>query len=285
LKWFFPFSLIWLVALSSNSKGLTVTDELNRVIDATEPPKTIVSLSPHLTELLFDLGVGQKVVGTVSFSDYPPSAKAITRVGDASALNFERIILMQPDLVIAWRSGGSFQSVERLIGLGMKVYVNEISSPKDIAFSLEKLGVLVGQKNRGLELSSKFSKEIIEIEESRIDSHTPSVFFQLGNKDLFTFNEHHFLGSAIKVCGAQNVFFDAPSRVSQVSFESVVRKNPDLIVAYGKSSDAPTQSRKRWQGIGWGHKMRFVDSAELLLPTLRFTTGLRKLCSALDESK
>ena len=285
MKWFIPFSLICLVALSSISKGLTLTDDLDRLIDVTEPPKTIVSLSPHLTELLFDLGVGQKVVGTVSFSDYPPSARAITRVGDASALNFERIIQMQPDLVIAWLSGGSFQSVERLIGLGMKVYVNEISSPKDIAFSLEKLGVLVGQKNRGLELSSKFSKEIIEIEESRIDSHTPTVFFQLGNKDLFTFNEHHFLGNAIKVCGAQNVFFDAPSRVSQVSFESVVRKNPDLIVAYGKSSDAPTQSRKRWQGIGWGHKMRFVDSAELLLPTLRFTTGLRKLCSALDESK
>ena len=123
MKWFIPFSLIWLFALSSNSKGLTVTDDLNRLIDVTEPPKTIVSLSPHLTELLFDLGVGQKVVGTVSFSDYPPSAKAITRVGDASALNFERIIQMQPDLVIAWLSGGSFQSVERLIGLGMKVYV------------------------------------------------------------------------------------------------------------------------------------------------------------------
>ena len=93
------------------------------------------------------------------------------------------------------------------------------------------------------------------------------------------------MGSAIKVCGAKNVFFDAPTRVSQVSFESVVRKNPDLIVAYGKSSDAPTQSRKKWQGIGWGHKLRFVDATELLLPTLRFATGLRKLCSALDESK
>ena len=92
MKWFIPFSLIWLVALSTNSKGLTISDDLDRLIDVTEPPKTIVSLSPHLTELLFDLGVGQKVVGTVSFSDYPPSAKAITRVGDASALNFERII-------------------------------------------------------------------------------------------------------------------------------------------------------------------------------------------------
>ena len=285
MKWFIPFSLVWLIALSSNSKGLTLTDDLDRLIDVTEPPKTIVSLSPHLTELLFDLGVGQKVVGTVSFSDYPPSAKAITRVGDASALNFERIIQMQPDLVIAWLSGGSFQSVERLIGLGMKVYVNEISSPKDIALSLVKLGALVGQKNRGLELSSKFSKELIEIEESRIDSHTPSVFFQLGDKDLFTFNEQHFLGSAIKVCGAKNVFFDAPTRVSQVSFESVVRKNPDLIVAYGKSSDGLTQSRKKWQSIGWGHKLRFVDATELLLPTLRFVTGLRKLCSAIDDYK
>ena len=161
---------------------------------------------------------------------------------------------MQPDLVIAWRSGGSFQSVERLIGLGMKVYVNEISSPKDIAFSLEKLGVLVGQKT-WVRAFYKFSKEIIEIEESRIDSHTLQ-FFNSKQRSIY-FNEQHFLGSAIKVCSAQNVFL-MPLACLPSFFESVVRKNPDLIVA-GKSSDAPTQSRKSGS-IGWGHKMRFVDS-------------------------
>jgi iron complex transport system substrate-binding protein len=275
--------LLLFFALSSHSEALSLTDDLGRLIDVDEPPKTIVSLSPHLTELLFDLGVGHKVVGTVSFSDYPNSAKSITRIGDASALNLERIIKLEPDLVIAWFSGGSFQSVERLIGLGFKVYVNEISTPRDIASSVKKLGVLVGQQERGLKLAHKFSEKIIGIQESRTEIHAPSVFFQLGEEDLFTFSGQHFLGNAIEICGAKNVFSDAPMRVPQVSFESVLRKNPDLIIFSGKSSDTLTSSRKKWQEIGWSHKLRFVDTSELFLPSLRFVTGLEKLCSAIHE--
>ena len=153
MKWSISFCLFCSFALSSHSEGLSLTDDLGRLIDVDEPPKAIVSLWPHLTELLFDLGVGHTVVGTVDFSDYPNSAKSIPRIGDASALNLERIIQMKPDLVIAWLSGGSFQSVERLIGLGLKVYVNEIRTPRDIASSAEKLGVLVGKTKQGLELS------------------------------------------------------------------------------------------------------------------------------------
>ncbi len=284
MKWSFFFCLFWFFASSSHSEGPTVTDDLGRLIGVDEPPKSIVSLSPHLTELLFDLGVGHKVVGTVRFSDYPNAAKSIARIGDASALNLERIIQMQPDLVIAWLSGGSFQSVELLIGLGFKVYVNEISTQKDIASSIEKLGVLIGQKKRGLELSHKFSEKITGIKELRMDIPSPSVFFQLGEGDLFSFSKQHFLGNAIEICGARNIFSDEPTRVPRVSFESVVRKNPDLIILSGNSSDTLTKSRKKWQDIGWGHKLRFVDASELFLPSLRFATGLEKLCSALHES-
>ena len=283
MKCLISFCLFCFFSLSSHSEGLSLTDDSGRLIEIDEPPKTIVSLSPHLTELLFDLGVGQTVVGTVSFSDYPNSAKSIPRIGDASALNLERIIQMEPDLVIAWLSGGSFQSVELLIGLGLKVYVNEISSPRDIASSAEKLGVLVGQQKRGLELSHKFSEKIIGIQESRTEIHAPSVFFQLGEEDLFTFSGQHFLGNAIEICGAKNVFSDAPMRVPQVSFESVLRRNPDLIIFSGKSSDTLTSSTKKWQEIGWSHKLRFVDTSELFLPSLRFATGLEKLCSAIHE--
>ena len=152
--------LLLFFALSSHSEALSLTDDLGRLIDVDEPPKTIVSLSPHLTELLFDLGVGHKVVGTVSFSDYPNSAKSITRIGDASALNLERIIKLEPDLVIAWFSGGSFQSVERLIGLGFKVYVNEISTPRDIASSAEKTRLSGGPaETRVGALSQVFRKD------------------------------------------------------------------------------------------------------------------------------
>jgi iron complex transport system substrate-binding protein len=283
LKWSVSFCLFCFFALSFHSKGLSLTDDLGRLIDVDEPPKTIVSLSPHLTELLFDLDVGHRVVGTVSFSDYPNLAKSIPRIGDASTLNLERIIQMEPDLVIAWLSGGSFQSVELLIGLGLKVYVNEISTPRDIASSAEKLGVLVGQKKRGLELSYKFSEKIIGIQESRIEIRAPSVFFQLGEADLFTFSRRHFLGKAIEICGAKNVFSNAPERVPRVSFESVLKKNPDFIIFSGKSSDTLTASRKKWQEIGWSHKFRFVDTSELFLPSLRFVIGLEKLCSAIHE--
>ena len=284
MKWSNSFCLFcFFFALSPGSEGLSLKDDLGRLIDVDEPPKTVVSLSPHLTELLFDLGAGHTVVGTVDFSDYPNSAKSIPRIGDASALNLERIIQMKPDLVIAWLSGGSFQSVERLIGLGLKVYVNEIRTPRDIASSAEKLGVLVGQKKRGLELSFKFSEKIIGIQESSIEIRAPSVFFQLGEEDLFTFSGQHFLGKAIEICGAKNVFSNASMPVPQVSFESVLKKNPDLIIFSGKSSDTLTTARKKWQEIGWGHKLRFVDTSELFLPSLRFVTGLEKLCSAIHE--
>ena len=118
---------------SSVMATVNVIDDAGNMVSLSQPAKRIVSLAPHVTELLYAAGAGQLVVGTVEYSDYPPAAKNIPRVGSHNAFDLENILSLKPDLVMVWETGTVKQSVEKLRELGVPVYSSEPKKLADIA--------------------------------------------------------------------------------------------------------------------------------------------------------
>ena len=116
--------------------------------------------APHLTELLFSVGVGSRIVGTARFSDYPLAAQEIPVLGDAFAVSHESVVVLEPDLVVAWHSGVAGNVIKKLRDLKILVHVNEVTDLKSIGQSVRKLGRLVGEDELGVELDRRFVNQL-----------------------------------------------------------------------------------------------------------------------------
>lgn len=115
---------------------IRLTDDSGRSVTLARPAQRIISLTPHMTELLFAAGAGGRVVGTVEFSNYPPAAQRIVRIGDSAQLDLERIVALRPDLIVVWQYGNAQRQLDKLLRLGIPVYYNEPRRLADIARAL-----------------------------------------------------------------------------------------------------------------------------------------------------
>ncbi|MBE0621489.1 MAG: ABC transporter substrate-binding protein, partial [Burkholderiales bacterium] len=135
-----------MVALGSaaGAAEIRLTDDAGRSVSLKQPAQRIISLTPHMTELLFAAGAGAHVVGTVEYSNYPPEAQRIARIGDSAQLDLERIVALKPDLIVVWQYGNAQRQLDKLLRLGIPVYYNEPRRLPDIARAIEQLGRLAG---------------------------------------------------------------------------------------------------------------------------------------------
>lgn len=259
------------------------TDDLGRVIELEQPAARIVSLAPHLTEILFELGVGSKVKGTVRYSDYPAAAREIPRLGDAFSLSVESVIALQPDIVFAWYSGGANRALQRLEALGVVVYFNETPRLLDIGAGIRKIAYLVGADERGESLAQTFEQRVDSVKR-QISSASPRVFFQISDQNLYTVTDQHLIGQAITWCGGQNVFPDAAVPVPQVSLEAVLASKPDLIVMTRVPASPEPDWAARWRRYpGLEGQVRFIDPNLISRPGPRMQAGISQLCGFIAE--
>src|SRR3972149_4140998 len=138
--------LLAVLALAGSAAAAEVrlTDDAGRSVSVAHPARRIIRLAPHMTELLCAAGAGGQVVGTVEYSNYPPAAQRVARIGDSAQLDLERIVALKPDLVVVWRGGNAQRQLEKLLQLGIPVFYNEPRRLPDIARALEQLGRLAG---------------------------------------------------------------------------------------------------------------------------------------------
>ncbi|MGD8886427.1 MAG: helical backbone metal receptor, partial [Gammaproteobacteria bacterium] len=128
--------LLTLLMATAHAGTVAVTDDDGRQLTLPGPAKRIVSLAPHITELLFAAGAGDRIVGTVEYSDYPEPAKQIERIGNHSAIDMERLAALQPDLIIAWQSGNPKQALKKLEQMGYTLFYSEPRTIDDIASTM-----------------------------------------------------------------------------------------------------------------------------------------------------
>ena len=272
--------LCWSVTVFAD---ITVVDDSGTTVVLAEPAGKIVSLSPHLTELLFSLGVGDRIEATVDFSDYPEAALTIPRLGNAFSVSVEAVIEQSPDLIVAWMTGGNHRTFEQLRALGYPVFVNEASSLVGIAVAVQQLGILVGKPDRGLELAESFRVDLERLRQSSSGAGSPKVFFQISDAQLYTVNSQHLIGQAIEVCGAENIFSDVEFFVPMVSYESVVERNPDVLVVSSPYSGYKSAWDDRWNDLGWSGRVRTIDASLITRPSLRMLEGIEMLCETLGQ--
>lgn len=222
------------------TESFTLTDDDGYKVNFTQPAKRIISLAPHATELLFSAGATDQIIATVSYSDFPEQAKAIPRIGSYKKIDMESVVKINPDLIIAWNSGGVEQQLEDLKKLGYKVYLSEPRSFEDVAANIINMGKILGTSEIAKINASSYLKELDQLKKKYNNLKTVDVFYQVWNIPLRTINNGHLISSVIEFCGGHNVFGDLSMRAPKVGIESVIQKNPQAIII------GMSENRKDW---------------------------------------
>jgi iron complex transport system substrate-binding protein len=263
-----------------------VIDDAGRPLSLAAPAHRIVSLAPHITELLFDVSAGGAVVGTSDFSDYPEAARAIPRVGGGGDVDLETVLALRPDLVIAWRSGNRAGPVRRLQQLGVPVFYSEPRHLEDIAATLERFGLLTGRREPAQRQARAFTERLDELRRRYADRERVSVYYQIWEHPLMTLNREHIVSDVIRLCGGRNVFADLPALVPQINIEAVLAADPDVILVGGGAGE-PVDSLatwKRWPELKAVRQQHlYAIPRELLVrQTPRLLDGAERLCRLLE---
>jgi iron complex transport system substrate-binding protein len=266
---------------------VAVRDDYGHEVKLGKPAARIVSLAPHLTELLYAAGAGSRVVGAVEFSDYPPEARALPRVGSDVRIDLEAVLALQPDLVVAWPNAGSLRAVERLAELGLPVFRSEPRELDDIARTLERLGRLAGTAAQADAAAGAFRARADALAKRYAAERKVQVFYEIWDRPLLTVNGAHVISKVIGLCGGENVFAALPLLVPQVDREAVLRANPEAIVASGSNDAEPRwlEAWKRFPGLAAAERGQlYAIPADLIQRhTPRILDGAERLCTILAQ--
>ena len=164
----------------------TVRDDAGFEVQLERPARRIVSLAPHTTELLYEIGAGDTVVGAEPYSDYPDAAKTIPRVGGLSGIDVEAIVALKPDLVIAWLSGTSKAQIELLVRLKIPVFRSEPHDFDDVTSTLTRFGALTGHDAQAQADATRFRTRLAALRDTYAHRAPVRVFYQVWNKPLMT---------------------------------------------------------------------------------------------------
>ncbi|MGI1677634.1 MAG: cobalamin-binding protein [Cellvibrionaceae bacterium] len=283
------FCLFFFLSVSNIlAADIVVVDDVGRTVVLKNPAKRIVALAPHIVENLFSAGAGDKIVAVVEYSDYPEAAKKIERVGRFDTVSIERILALSPDLVVVWGSGGGIKLIEKFKSLGLTVYVDEPSTLHSVANSIDKLSVLAGTELAGKVAATKFIDELQRLKSLNVSQEKPKVFYQLWNNPIQTVSGHHVISDAIALCGGENVFAKTKSIAPKVNLESVLSKNPDVIIASGTNEKRPEwlDAWKQWSSLSAvkSSNTYHIPPDYIQRHTLRILDGVRLMCEYIKKS-
>ncbi len=217
-----------------------VTDDRGVEIEFNEVPKTVVSLQPSNTEILFALGVGDKIVGATEYDTYPEEAQKIERVSDTTNFNSERILALKPDVVIAYTIGDK-DALKPLEDAGIKVFVIQSATTFDDVYGdIEQIAAVMDVADKANKLNEEIKAKIAEVQTKVKDVKTPkNVYLEVSPKpDIYTAGSSTFQQEILEAANVNNVFSELNSW-AQVSEEDVIAKNPDVILTTVNYTEDP----------------------------------------------
>lgn len=266
-----------------------VNDDTGQVLALPQPARRIVSLAPHLTELLYAAGAGGQVVAAVEFSNYPEAAKALPRIGSYAAFDLERIAALRPDLVVAWGSGNPPGPVAQLRRLGIPVFLSEPQRLEDIGPSLVRLGTLAGTAAAARQAAEDFERRRAALAARHAGKRPVAVFYEIWNQPLMTVGGTHLISAVMTLCGGRNVFAGSTQPAAAVGLEAVLAADPEAIVASGMGESRPDwlDDWRRWPQLTAVKRdnLFFVPPDLLQRHTPRILDGAVRLCEAFDTAR
>jgi iron complex transport system substrate-binding protein len=271
------------------SAAISVRDDAGNTIVLQRPAQRVVTLAPHATELVFAAGGGDRIVGTVGYSDFPPAARGIPRVGDHRQIDIERIIALKPDLLIVWLHGNSERQLEHIRKLGIPFYYSEPHKLEDIPRSVLRIGQMLGTESHAQKSADEQRRQIKKLSERYRNLPSVRVFYQVWDRPLYTLNGEHILSDVIRICGGENIFAKLKATAPTVSAESVLAENPEVIIA-GDRRDKTKAGLEIWEPYSTMLAVQrgnlFAIDADLLNRAgPRLIAGAAVVCEKLDEAR
>jgi iron complex transport system substrate-binding protein len=278
-----------LALLPAANADLLFKDDSGQEARLKAPAKRIITLAPHATEILYAAGAGERLVGTVEFSDYPPAAKKVPRVGSYERLDLEAIAALKPDLVIAWETGNPAGQVEKLRALGLTVYASQPNRMEDVAAQLERFGQLAGTEATASAAAGQFRQRLENLRRGNAKKPPVRVFYQIWTAPLMTVGGPQIISDAIRLCGGENVFGKLGQMAPTVSVEAVLEADPEAIVATGMGDARPEwlndwNKWTRMTAVKRGNLFH-INPDLMQRHTPRILDGAEQLCADLDIAR
>ena len=272
-----------------HANPITVADDTGRQITLAQPAQRIVALAPHVVETLFAAGAGNKIVGAVAYSDYPPAAKSIPQIGGYSSFDLEALVALKPDLVIGWETGNSPATIAKIQSLGIPVYLSQSNKVSQVATEIQKFGRLAGTEKIAQPVADRFKKRLAKLQQIYGSRPTVTVFYQISESPLMTIGGNQIISNALDICGGKNVFNALTPMASVVSVESVLAANPEAIMASGMEQTNPTtfDQWKKWSKLTATQNNNFflVDPDLMNRNGPRILDGTQMLCEAIQIAR
>lgn len=283
-RWLVMVIVGWLTACGVQSAPVVLRDTRGVEVRLEQPARRIIALTPHLTELVHAAGAWKQLVGVARFSNYPPEARQLPVVSDAGNFDFERILALKPDLVLAWRSGTPVGAVARLEQLGIPVFVSDAVRLADIGRSVEAIATLAGTLAESASARVEFDGRLQALWRRKPARDPVRVFYEIWPRPLMTVNGTHVISDVITLCGGVNVFGDSRPFTPEVSREAVIAARPEVVLG-GGSADTAAGFAARWaaQPPPLNGIPAFYITPDLIQrPTPRLLEGAWRVCAHLD---
>lgn len=239
----------------------------------------IISLAPHITELIYDAGGGDFLVAVSAFSDYPQAAQKLPIVGDAFRIDLEQLLMLDADVVFYWQGNTSLTVMQQLEKQGLNLIPVEINSLADISKSLRMIA-------EHLKLPEPSSAKRIETKLNQIKQvkrPTQRLFIQLSEQPIYTVSGSHWMSEAAALCGLSNIFPTLATTAATVSKEAVIVANPEVILRTQKvTENSPLLQWPQIAAIKYNHIV-VLDPDTFSRPTPRIVTAIDDLCRQVDQ--
>jgi iron complex transport system substrate-binding protein len=281
--------LLW--ASFSYSATLKLKDEVGREVTFSFPPKRIVSLAPNITEILFSLGLDEEVVGVSIHCNYPEKAKSRVKVGSYISVDFERVISLRPDLVIATGAGNPREMVERLERLGFPTYAIFPKRFDDVLRSIRHLGQVVAKEKEALSIIESMHRRKETVIERTKNLSRPKVFLQIGEAPIVTVGKGSFADDLIRLSGGENISGNDREMYPRLGMEEILKRSPEVILISSMNPKGDYEKAfrewERWKMIpAVKHgRIYLIDSDLIDRPSPRIIEGLEEMARFLHPEK
>lgn len=252
------------------------------------PAGRVVTLAPHLAELVYEAGAGDRLVGVIAYSDFPAAVAALPRVGDAFAVDRETLIALAPDLVLAWAGFNPPALLRRLADDGHRVVVLGADQPEDVADALIEIGRLTGTASIAGPRAEAFRDRLTRLRERHAGRASVRVFVQLSARPLYTVSDRQLIGQVVRLCGGRNVFGDAAELTPVVAVEAVLAADPEVVLTTeGDDAADPFAIWRRFPSMSAtaAGRLHRLPPDFITRPSLRLARGAEAACRLIDDAR
>lgn len=282
-------ALVAAMVAGASHAAVSVVDDTGRRVTLARPAQRVISMAPHITEMLFEAGAGARVVGVMNYSDYPAAARALPLVGSSSELDMERVLALKPDLLVVWQGGNTERQLAQLQALGIPMFYSDPQRMAQIGDTVLRMGALMGTEAAARPAAARFSAALAALA-TRYGSRAPvRMFYQVWDKPLYTLNGTQIVSDAMRVCGGVNVFGQLQVRAPAVSIEAVIEQDPEAIFA-GDRGGEPDAGLNMWRpyrgmlAVKRGNLFTLTGGL-LARPGPRMVQGAAALCEKLELAR